>query len=133
MTPEEVFREMLRAYGARWKIEEFHRQMKQDFRIENVQMKRYEALRNMMTIVWTIASYFVLQGFKRLMIEIIRERMSNKKQRQYLKKEWRYIYYRIFEELNYWFTQIQFRRGVRLESNEKTKFISLFPEMEVSL
>ena len=131
MTTEEVFSEMLNAYGARWKIEEFHRQMKQDFSVENVQMKRYEALRNMMTIVWTIASYFVLQGFKRLMIEIIGERMSNKKQRQYLKKEWRYIYYRIFEELNYWFTQIQFRREVRLETNDKTKFLSLFPEVKV--
>lgn len=130
---EEAFGEMLSAYGARWKIEEFHRQIKQDFSVENVQMKRYEALRNMMTIVWTIASYFILQGFKRLMIGIIGERMSNKKQRQYLKKEWKYIYYRIFEELNYWFTQIQFRRGVRLESNDKTKFLSLFPEVEVSL
>ena len=60
MPPEEAFNEMLSAYGARWKIEEFHRQIKQDFSVENVQMKRYEALRNMMTIVWTIASYFVL-------------------------------------------------------------------------
>ena len=133
MPPEEAFNEMLSAYGARWKIEEFHRQIKQDFSVENVQMKRYEALRNMMTIVWTIASYFVLQRFKRLMIGIIGERMSNRKQRQYLKKEWKYIYYRIFEELNYWFTQIRFRRGVWLESNDKTNFPSLFPELEVYL
>jgi len=37
----------IRGYGLRWKIEEVHRQIKGDYRLEAIRLERYEALKTM--------------------------------------------------------------------------------------
>jgi len=124
---EKVLREMVAAYGARWKIEEFHRQIKVNFRLESISLQRYEALRNMVSIIFVIASFLVSTEFKELMMEIIKEKMSWRRMLKYLNEQWRYIYYRIFEELSHIFRNIRFTRRITFQTDdEKYKMQSLF-------
>lgn len=46
-TAEEAVRQVMEGYGCRWRIEEVHRQVKQDYRYESVSLRRYVALRNL--------------------------------------------------------------------------------------
>lgn len=124
---EEALKEMVAAYSARWKIEEFHRQIKVNFRLESISLQRYEALRNMVSIIFVIASFLVSTEFKGLIMEIIKERMSWRKMRKYLNDQWRYVYYWIFEELSHIFQSIRFTRRITFRTNDqKYKMQSLF-------
>lgn len=124
---EKVLKEMIAAYGARWKIEEFHRQIKVNFHLESISLQRYEALRNMVSIIFVIASFLVNTEFKELIMEIIKEKMSWRRMRKYLNKQWRYVYYWIFEELSHIFQNIRFTRRITFQTDdEKYKMRSLF-------
>ncbi len=41
----------MRGYGYRWKIEEFHRHVKQEFNWGNIQLMSYVGLKNLNTIL----------------------------------------------------------------------------------
>ena len=124
---EKVLKEMVSAYGARWKIEKFHRQIKVNFNLESISLQRYEALKNMVSIIFVIVSFLVSTEFKELIMEIIKEKMSWRKMRKYLNKQWKYVYYRIFEELSHIFRNIRFTRRITFQTDdEKYKMQSLF-------
>jgi len=124
---EKVLKEMVAAYGARWKIKEFHRQIKVNFNLESISLQRYEALRNMVSIIFVIASFLVSAEFKELIMEIIKDKMSWRKMRKYLNEQWRYIYYWIFEELSHIFQNIRFTRRITFQiPDEKYKMQNLF-------
>ncbi|MEA3421833.1 MAG: transposase, partial [Acidobacteriota bacterium] len=128
---ENALKEMTSAYGARWKIEEFHRQVKDNFNLESISLARYEALRNMVTIVLVVASFFVSVKFKTLMMGFIKKKMGLKELRKYLNECWRFIYYKVFEELSYIFNRIKFKRRVTYEKDQDTgRMQSLFLQSE---
>jgi hypothetical protein len=124
---KEILKEMVAAYGARWKIKKFHRQIKVNFRLESISLQRYEALRNMVSIIFVIATFLVSIEFKELIMKIIKEKMSWRKMRKYLNEQWRYIYYWIFEELSHIFQNIRFTRRITFKiHDEKYKMHNLF-------
>lgn len=41
----EVARWAFKGYGLRWKIEEYHRHIKQEYGLEDIQMKTFDACR----------------------------------------------------------------------------------------
>jgi hypothetical protein len=133
MTDLEVLGEMIKAYGSRWRIEEYYRQVKVNFKIESISLHRYEALKNMITIVLVVVSYFVTCVYKKLMMAIIESKMSKRELRRYYEKRLQYIYYRVFEELSKLFNRIDFRRKIKYPSLNKSLLLSLFPEWEASL
>ena len=47
----------VRYYGLRWSIEEVHRQVKQDFNWEDIQLLKYYSLKNMNALLWVAASF----------------------------------------------------------------------------
>jgi len=47
----------LDAYGLRWRIEEYHRQIKQDYHLEEICLRKYNAIKNMGVIVMLAASF----------------------------------------------------------------------------
>ena len=51
LTDYEIIEKALRGYGYRWKIEEFHRHVKQEFNWENIQLMSYAGLKNLNTIL----------------------------------------------------------------------------------
>lgn len=51
LTDYQIIEKALRGYNYRWKIEEFHRHVKQEFNWENIQLMSYVGLKNLNTIL----------------------------------------------------------------------------------
>ncbi len=69
-TAQEAVRQVMEGYGCRWRIEEVHRQVKQDYRYESVSLKRYTALRNFNTLFWTTMG-FLYQQLEDISLQLI--------------------------------------------------------------
>jgi len=51
---KDVVEETFRGYGYRWKIEEYHRHIKSQFHLEKIQLRKFESLQTMLSLI-TIA------------------------------------------------------------------------------
>jgi hypothetical protein len=69
-TAEEAVRQVMEGYGCRWKIEEVHRQVKQDYNYESISLRRYPALRNFNTLFW-ITMGFLYQQLEDISLKLI--------------------------------------------------------------
>lgn len=52
-----VMETVLEGYGFRWCIEEFHRQVKQDYDLEGIRLQRYEAIKSMGVLIMVAVSF----------------------------------------------------------------------------
>lgn len=48
---------VMEAYGLRWRVEEYHRQIKQDYSLESLCLRKYSAIKNMGVLVMLAASF----------------------------------------------------------------------------
>ena len=71
-TAEEAVLQVMEGYGGRWRIEEVHRQVKQDYRYESVSLRRYTALRNFNTLFWMTMG-FLYQQLEDISLKLILE------------------------------------------------------------
>ena len=55
-TRNKVMDTVLEAYGLRWRVEEYHRQIKQDYSLEKICLRNYNAIKNMGALVMLAAS-----------------------------------------------------------------------------
>ena len=53
----EIMNTVMEGYGLRWRIEEYHRQIKQDYGLESIRLRSYTAIRNMGVLVMLAASF----------------------------------------------------------------------------
>ncbi len=56
-TRGEIMDTVMEAYGLRWRIEEYHRQIKQDYGLEKICLRNYNAIKNMGALVALAASF----------------------------------------------------------------------------
>ena len=56
-TREEIMNTVMEAYGLRWRVEEYHRQIKQDYGLEGLCLRNYNAIKNMGALVALAASF----------------------------------------------------------------------------
>jgi len=54
---EEAIGTVLEGYGWRWRIEEVHREIKQDYGLEKLSLRRYNSLKNFMVIFWVMMNF----------------------------------------------------------------------------
>ena len=59
----EVAQWAFKGYGLRWKIEQYHRHVKQEYRLEDIQIKTFAGLQSMLAII-VAAMYIVYQKIK---------------------------------------------------------------------
>jgi len=48
---------VMEGYGCRWSIEEFHRQVKQEYSLEAIRLQRYEAIKSMGALIMVAVSF----------------------------------------------------------------------------
>ena len=53
----EIMDTVMDAYGVRWRVEEYHRQIKQDYSLEKICLRNYNAIKNMGALVVLAASF----------------------------------------------------------------------------
>ena len=56
-TRGEIMDTVMEAYGLRWRVEEYHRQIKQDYGLEKICLRNYNAIKNMGALVALAASF----------------------------------------------------------------------------
>ena len=57
-TTIEVAKWAFKGYGMRWKIEEYHRHIKQEYKLEDIQIKTFDGLQSMLATL-TVAMYII--------------------------------------------------------------------------
>ena len=65
-----VMNTVMEAYGLRWRVEEYHRQIKQDYGLEKICLRNYNAIKNMGALV-TLAASFCARLPEHLTIQMI--------------------------------------------------------------
>ena len=81
-------------YPLRWKIEELHRQIKQDYNLESIRLQRYEALKTMNALLWMALS-FLYTRLESLALDIIFEPELGLVNRKRLGDLLRFVYYKL--------------------------------------
>ena len=102
LTSMQIIEKALRGYRLRWKIEEFHRHVKQEFHWEDMQLMSYIGLKNLNTILM-IAIDLVYDAIEYIdeLIYLYPE-FAGKKKRSY-----EYVYYKLSRIVKYIFSNLR--------------------------
>jgi hypothetical protein len=95
---------VMEGYGCRWKIEEVHRQIKVDYHLEAVSVRRYEALKNFNMLFWVMLT-FLYQTLYDLSYRIILESKEKLLYRNRFKELDGFIYYKLSKALRILFRE----------------------------
>lgn len=90
----EVVSEVLSGYGYRWKIEEYHRHIKTQFNLEDIQLQKFEALQSMISLL-TIAMGLIYSQLKSLHLKMLKDSPIRILQKNKICELMGFIYYKI--------------------------------------
>ena len=62
---QEAVELVIKGYGYRWKIEEVHRHVKEQYNWEGICLRRYAALKNMNAVFWMAISFLFTRNWSR--------------------------------------------------------------------
>jgi hypothetical protein len=108
---------VMEGYGLRWKIEEYHRHIKDDYHLEQICLRRYTALKNFMSI-FMIAMTFIYHHFESLSMEILIEsRIKLVYREKKLKEYLGFIYYKMAKAVAWFFSNTTLQNRVTFPTN----------------
>lgn len=90
----EVAKWAFKGYGLRWKIEEYHRHVKQEYDLEAIQMKTFAGLQSILTIL-TTAMYMIYKKTQSLHFSLLLDSGYNFLAKHRLSELTNFIYYKI--------------------------------------
>ena len=107
----------MESYRLRWKIEELHRQVKQDYGWEDMQLLSYTGLKNLNTILWIVISFlYSLKEISLQLAEAFPELLLDKKNK--LDILYGFVYYRLFKLTKKIFSGfLKYKKNVFKQSN----------------
>lgn len=96
----------MKAYYQRWKIEEVHRHLKQDFGWEEMKLMRYQSLKNLNALFWLVVCFLyslkgMVTGLKACFPSIFIDRKSDWKNKK------TFIYYRLTSAISLCFSKVK--------------------------
>ena len=83
-----------KGYGLRWKIEEYHRHVKQEYRLEDIQMKTFDGLQSMLAVL-TTAMFILYKKIRSLHIGLLLDAGYNYLNKHTVRELMNFIYYKI--------------------------------------
>lgn len=104
----EVARWAFKGYGLRWKIEEYHRHVKQEYRLEDIQIKTFAGLQSMLSIV-VVAMYIVYQKIKSMHLALLLDSGYNYLNKHRVRELTNFIYYKISKVVSNLLIPVQLR------------------------
>lgn len=93
-TAIEVAKWAFNGYGLRWKIEEYHRHIKQQYRVEQVQLKTFNGLQSMLAVL-TVAMYIIYKKIKAIHFGLLLDAGYNYLNKHTVRELTNFIYYKI--------------------------------------
>ena len=97
-----------RGYGARWKIEECHRHIKQQYGLEDIQIKTWAGLQSMLAVL-TVAMYMVYKGTRAMHMELLLDSGYNYLNKNVPRELCNFIYYKIGKVMSNLLTPVRIR------------------------
>ena len=91
---DEAIRIAFKGYGHRWKIEEVHRQVKNDYNLEDICLQRYHALKALNVLFWSAVS-FLYTRLDSLSKEILFHPLLSLVKKVKLRELFGFIYYKL--------------------------------------
>lgn len=93
-TSRDVCEECFRGYGYRWKIEEYHRHVKDQYDLEDIQIRTFDGLQSMMSVV-TVAMYLLYSQTRDLHDKLILDTKIQVLEKHRLRELLGFVYYKI--------------------------------------
>ena len=93
-TAIEVAKWAFKGYGLRWKIEEYHRHIKQEYKLEQVQLKTFDGLQSMLAVL-TVAMYIIYKKIKAIHFGLLLDAGYNYLNKHTVRELTNFIYYKI--------------------------------------
>ena len=83
-----------KGYGLRWKIEEYHRHIKQEYKLEDIQMKTFDGLQSILAIL-TTAMFMIYKKLRALHFSLLLDAGYNYLNKHSVRELVNFIYYKI--------------------------------------
>jgi len=93
-TAIEVAKWAFRGYGLRWKIEQYHRHVKQEYRLEEIQIKTFDGLQSMLSVL-TVAMYMIYKKISSLHFSLLLDAGYNYLNKHTVRELTNFIYYKV--------------------------------------
>ncbi len=93
-TAIEVAKWAFKGYGLRWKIEEYHRHIKQEDRLEDIKIKTFDGLQSMLAVL-TVAMYMVYKKMQSIHFNLLLDAGYNYLNKHTVRELTNFIYYKI--------------------------------------
>ena len=90
----EVAKWAFKGYGLRWTIEEYHRHVKQEYCLEDIQIKTFNGLQSMLAIL-TVAMYMIYKKMGSLHYKLLLDTGYNYLNKHTVRELTNFIYYKI--------------------------------------
>lgn len=90
----EVAKWAFKGYGLRWSIEEYHRHIKQEYCLEDIQIKTFNGLQSMLAVL-TVAMYMIYRKMASLHYKLLLDSRYNYLNRNTVRELVNFIYYKI--------------------------------------
>lgn len=120
---EEAIKLTMEGYSKRWKIEEFHRQIKQDFKLEKLAYQKYETIKNIGSILVLLMGFIgsLEIDFAKMIIKLTRQIYKNRES-----DIPKYFYYRLTEAVRIISSEWKIRK-----KKEKIEDNQMYLELEI--
>lgn len=89
-----IIKETFKAYGFRWKIEEYHRHIKDSYKLEDIQVKTFAGLQSMLAIM-TIAMSIIYRELASIHIRLILDSGVKTLNKNKVYELYNFVYYKI--------------------------------------
>lgn len=111
-TALEIAKWAFKGYGLRWKIEEYHRHIKQEYKLEDIQIKTFTGLQSMLTIL-SVSMYIIYNRIKAIHIDLLLDAGYNYLNKHSVTELTNFIYYKIGKLVSILLMPVRSRWNVR--------------------
>ncbi len=114
----EVAQWAFKGYGLRWKIEEYHRHVKQEYRLEDIQIKTFNGIQSMLAIL-CVAMYIIYNQIKSMHLELLMGAGYDYLNKHIPRELINFIYYKISKVVSNLLIPVRIRWCVQKDEPEK--------------
>lgn len=107
-TALEVVQWAFEGYGKRWKIEEYHRHIKQAYKLEDIQMRTFNGLQSMLAVL-SVAMYILYKKTSALHVKLLLESGFNFLNKHRISELTNFIYYKLSKIISNLLTPVRLR------------------------
>ena len=120
----EAIRLTMEGYRNRWKIEEVHRHIKNDYHLEQIELRRYQGLKSFLAVFF-IAMGLIYQRYSEYLLQLINQVGIKLTYRNRLRELLGFIYYKISRVISWILSQSKLRTIISFANPPKVNDFQL--------